>query len=133
MAFNTEEQSAILVTDVDNSAAQGDHATQGFPNTQDRIFLLSYQEVYKYYPEDEEKFRSPTEYAVANGAHTYGHYGIWWLRTSYEENGSILPGYIACVPCHKDFVGFIGYYNASLHKPGICPAIWVNLNSGVLN
>ena len=49
-AFSTEEQSAILVTDVDNSDGQcyNGWGTSGGNNTQDRIFLLSYAEANKY-------------------------------------------------------------------------------------
>lgn len=73
-AFSAKEQTAILLTDVDNSAGQGnpkyseEHVDSG-NNTQDKVFLLSYAEANKYLEvgskTNGEKARtSLTEYAL---------------------------------------------------------------------
>ena len=96
-AFTPEEQSAILLTDVDNSAAQGyaGFGASGGNNTQDRIFLLSCAEAYRYFGatyDDTENMHSrltPTAYAVRAGARTNSTLrtangnitGWWWLRS----------------------------------------------------
>jgi hypothetical protein len=49
-AFTPEEQSAILVTDVRNDSSQCyGWTTSGGKDTQDRIFLLSYAEAFKFF------------------------------------------------------------------------------------
>ena len=50
-AFTVDEQSAILMTDVDNSDSQGcsEWNTTGGNNTKEQIFLLSYAETCQYF------------------------------------------------------------------------------------
>lgn len=50
-AFTTEEQKAILTTEVDNSASQGcrEWNQDGSNNTRDQVFILSYREANQYY------------------------------------------------------------------------------------
>ena len=91
-AFNMDEQAAILLTDVDNSASQcfdfttvskGAKKTKGGNDTQDRLFLLSYAEAKQYFgieyreniDSDNVKARvQPTAYCVAHGAFTNSDY-----------------------------------------------------------
>lgn len=103
-AFTAEEQTAILTSDVDNSDGQGfdfttvyDYAEKvtGGNNTQDRIFLLSCNEAYRYYEvtfkneRNNESRVAPTAYAKQNGASTNtkkktadgAKAGWWWLRS----------------------------------------------------
>ncbi len=80
-AFSAEERAAILVTEVDCSAAQGYGRwnTSGGSNTQDQIFLLSFGEANRYlgvkYTDDDDgsNIRSritPTNYTLKAGAWT---------------------------------------------------------------
>ena len=113
-AFNTEEQKAILLTDVDNSDFQGYTASMGggeggdyveewiVPggnNTRDQIFLLSYHEAFEQYCISyETRMCVPTEYALSKGAETGEDYeemfritldgrytSDWWLRSLGES------------------------------------------------
>lgn len=74
--FTQEEQTAILLTDVDNSRAQGysSWATDGGSDTQDMVFLLSYADAQYYfglvYGDKNNRMArtNPTPYALARGA-----------------------------------------------------------------
>lgn len=96
-AFTQEEQTAILLTDVDNSRAQGysSWATDGGSDTQDMVFLLSYADAQYYfglvYGDKNNRMArtNPTPYALARGAWvssddpTYdGKYAAWWWLRS---------------------------------------------------
>ena len=137
-AFSSTEQKAILTTAVDNSSSQGYSKwnTRGGNNTQDKIFLLSCGEAYKYLGvtwEDSNNIKSrtsPTAYAVQAGAQTSDSNktaggkaaGWWWLRSpgyyqsgaaSVLDSGSLLGGYV-------------------INNGGcVRPALWVNLDSGI--
>ena len=96
-AFPTDERKKILLTDVNNSAAQGYDGwdTRDGNPTQDYLFLLSYAEANRYLGVtfngvDNVKARlAPTAYAIAHGAYTNTLYqteagensAFWWLRS----------------------------------------------------
>ena len=141
-AFTAKEQTGILTTAVDNSAAQGysDWSTSGGNNTQDKVFLLSFAEANKYfgvryYEEagagDNVKARvQPTAYAIAQGAWTNIDYktesgepaGFWWLRS---PGGS--RSYAAFVYAGGSLSS--SYVDYVLHV--VRPALWVDLKSGI--
>ena len=137
-AFTEEEQSAILVTEVDNSSDQGYYnmyfeSTPG-NNTMDRIFLLSYHEAYKqYFTSDKSRLCAPTDYALANGAHVGHSYqadgryaGFWLLRTSGINKNSKQPSLL--------FVGHDGQcsdIDIDTPNKNVRPALWINLDSGI--
>ncbi len=96
-AFTEEEQQAILITEVGNSPAQGHSRYQANSgnNTQDQIFLLSYQEANRYLDVTYED-RDNVKARVAPTAHAIAHHawqakgmkteegvdaGRWWLRS----------------------------------------------------
>ena len=102
-AFTPEEQDKILLTEVDNSLSQdrSGRSTSGSKNTQDRIFLLSYNEAWDLFSTDEARRCEGTDYAVyVMWGHDPAHgnnYVSWWLRTpiyyrgmaeTVEENGT---------------------------------------------
>ena len=147
-AFNPEEQSSILITEVDNSDAQGfdwttveGDGTTGGNNTEDRIFLLSCAEADRYLGvkchnidagDNVQSRVAPTKYAISNRAFAdYGdedraacktsdgkRAGWWWLRS---------PGdYQANAAVVSQFGSFTTKY---ADNEFICvrPALWVNL------
>lgn len=151
-AFSTEEQSAILVTEVDNSDAQGfdwtkaeGGQTTGGNNTEDKIFLLSCAEAIQYFDtkymgvegsENNVAARvSPTKYALNNGAYVDENdyqiacktsdgnkAGWWWLRSPGDYQGNAAA------------VSFYGSFASKYSDNSyICirPALWVNLDSGI--
>ena len=138
-AFTQEEQTAIMLTDVDNSRAQGysSWATDGGSDTQDMVFLLSYADAQYYfglvYGDKNNRMArtSPTPYALARGAWvssddpTYdGKYAAWWwLRSPGGEQNCA-----ARVSPEGGLVGSSVSYTYTM----IRPVIWVDLSSAVL-
>lgn len=138
-AFTQEEQTAILLTDVDNSRAQGysSWATDGGSDTQDMVFLLSYADAQYYfglvYGDKNNRMArtNPTPYALARGAwvssdaSTYdGKYAAWWwLRSPGGEQNRA-----ARVSPEGGLVGSSVSYTYTM----IRPVIWVDLSSAVL-
>ena len=140
-AFSAKEQSAIVLTNMDNSASQGysKWSTSGGNNTQDKIFLLSYAEANKYLGvtyEDSNNTKSrvaPTAYAKKQGAYSYDSYkttegsaaGCWWLRS---------PGRVQfSAECVDPFGSFSYDYVSGFSGLSCCvrPALWINLESGI--
>ena len=83
-AFSEEEQAAIALTDVDNSAAQGnmDWYDKDGNDTQDKVYLLSYQEANRYFPREEDRICAVTDHALFHYAYSGdGDAGWWWLRS----------------------------------------------------
>lgn len=139
-AFNSAEQAIILTTSVDNNKEQcySSWSKNDGNNTQDKIFLLSYAEVKKYFdvvywknagPKENKKPRiAPTAYAIAQGASTFSLYktvdgadsGWWWLR-SLGQNGIE----VAAVGASGCLHSFSAYETSA----SICPAMWVNIDS----
>ena len=95
-AFSELQQQIILTTTVDNSAASTGYSSNSYvcENTQDKVFLLSYQDVINsnygfssdYSEYDTARQKKTTDYAQAQGAYTststdYVGNGCWWLRS----------------------------------------------------
>ena len=115
-AFSPEEQSAILITEVDNSSSQNyKHIkTDGGNNTQDQLFLLSYAEAHHYFGVEDVSETgssnnlvsrvSPTAYVFSrlqfseNTKFTQTADGekalCWWLRSPGSDQS--LAGYVDC-------------------------------------
>ena len=136
-AFSATEQSAILLTHVDNSGSQGyKWSTDGGNDTQDKIFLLSHAEANKYFDvttDNDENTKSrvePTAYAIENGAWTSSNNKTadgkaavrWWLRS---------PGYDLNLAAGVYTDGSLFYTSVSSTSGSVRPALWVNLDSGI--
>ena len=110
-AFTAEEQAAILLTDVDNSKAQGSQysTVSDGEDTQDRLFLLSCKEFDQYANTIWLNTHSTkagvilTSYAGERGAEQNDRYyipdgpfmifpGWWWLRSpgQYRNQASVV-------------------------------------------
>lgn len=94
-AFGTPDQNAILTTLVDNSASTTSSSSNSYAsnNTNDKIYLLSYQDsINSNYgfststSSNNTRYAVTTDYVRAKGAYigtstnTYGN-GLWWLRS----------------------------------------------------
>ena len=137
-AFSAAEQSAILMTNVDNSKSQGysEWNTDGGNNTEDRIFLLSYAEANRYLGvtyDDSNNLKSrvaPTAYALAHGALTKDSNmtadgaaaGWWWLRSPGSHQRSVADVYT---------YGSLNIYYVNTDFVVVRPAFWLNLESGI--
>ena len=138
-AFSKDEQSAILITEVDNSDAQGcsRYIIYGGNNTQDKTFLLSFSEANRYlgvkhWTEDDENNKksrvAPTEYAIQAGADAHSYdltadgepAGAWWLRS---------PGELPNSASDVFSLGRLGYGLVNLDGLVVRPALWLDLNA----
>lgn len=123
-AFSTEEQSAIVVTTVDNSKSQGNSSwsTDGGNNTQDRIFLLSYAEAKKYFKSNSDRVCSDTKYCSEHNNIVYGNVW-WWLRSLGSSASSATT---------VGSNGSLGYsYSVSYGDGVVRPAFWLDLTSDI--
>ena len=144
-AFSTVEQSAILITDVDNSAGQGYSGfekTKGGNNTQDRIFLLSYAEASSYLGVDSENYKYhvvPTDYAITQWTYKSNKTAVgeptvwWWLRSPGPKQDMVccvgVDGKLCLGDTDSDFSlgGNKEYYGFIC----VLPAFWLNLESNI--
>lgn len=97
------------------------YKTQRGESTYDRIFLLSIDEVNKYFSSSEKTKCIVTPLAKKNGAYcdTF-NYGYWWLRTTGEySNEASYIFYIGGVSTKG--------YDATGTIFGVRPAMWISL------
>ena len=116
-AFTPEEQAAICLTRVDNGKAQQkpEYHTDGGRDTEDRIFLLSYAEAWKYFPAAKDRRCRPTPLAKARGAYIRSGYCWWWLRS---------PGYFDEVNLSVFCGGAAHNCHIFTTAGGVRPALW---------
>ena len=110
-AFSTTEQSIIKSSKV-TADANPEYSTDPGNDTTDKVFLLSINEVNKYFSSNEAGKCVPTDYAINKGADTYCVYTVdgkatcgWWLRSpgdgstdaAYVSNG----GDVGCGGCGR--------------------------------
>ncbi len=137
-AFTSAEQDAINQVTVANND-NSDWGVEGGNNTQDKIFLLSIEEVtnrdYGFLSDgdgkDETRKRKNTAY-IANGGKIgsitmvgEGSNDEWWLRS---------PGNRADEAAYVSYDGSIwanGRYNVGTYIYAVCPALHLNLSSDV--
>ncbi len=132
-AFSESEKNMILLTEVDNSAAQGraGRFISTGNNTEDYIYLLSVHEVEEvYFHSDDERLRGMTDYAMAKGVE-YNHkrdefvnghrLGCWWLRTNHFENDASAAA--------VNTGGFIYSSIVCDDMAGACPVLWVSMDA----
>lgn len=128
-AFNAEEQAQIQNTTV-SADKNPEYNTNPGNATTDKVFLLSINEVEKYFNSDEARKCAPTAYAKAQGAYTSDIYKTasgaatcwWWLRSpgdyqTYAAN-VLNGGSVNCTGHH------VHYDNDAVR-----PALWINLDS----
>lgn len=127
-AFSTEEQKMIQSTNV-SADENPEYDTDPGKATTDKVFLLSINEVNKYFASDEERMCVPTAYAIANGAYTSDSYTKggaatcwWWLRSrgrSQDDAAGVGRG------------GGVHERGDGVFSDGGCvrPALWINLAS----
>ena len=128
-AFNAEEQAQIQNTTV-SADKNPEYNTNPGNATTDKVFLLSINEVEKYFNSDEARKCAPTAYAKAQGAYTSDIYKTasgaatcwWWLRS---------PGYNQNVAAFVNNDGSVNYYgnNVNYAHDAVRPALWINLDS----
>ena len=80
-AFNADEASAILKTELNNSICNG-CGMYGGGDTVDNVFLLSVDEASKYFADRIDLATTVTEFAEKRGSYCdENKQGFWWLRS----------------------------------------------------
>ena len=128
-AFNAEEQAQIQNTTV-SADKNPEYNTNPGNATTDKVFLLSINEVEKYFNSDEARKCAPTAYAKAQGAYTSDSYKTasgaatcwWWLRSPGNNQNDAARVYNdGSVSCSGTYVINDNY--------AVRPALWINLDS----
>lgn len=120
-AFSTEEKDSIVLATV-KAQKNPYYDTNPGNDTNDRIFLLSFEETEYYFATFKERICIPTAYSLAQNEHIakYENGCFWWLRTPGENAEKA-----ACVGNFgilSDFSLGVGY-----NGNGVRPAMWIKL------
>ena len=128
-AFNAEEQAQIQNTTV-SADKNPEYNTNPGNATTDKVFLLSINEVEKYFNSDEARKCAPTAYAKAQGAYTSDSYKTasgaatcwWWLRS---------PGFDQGRAAGVSSDGSVYYIGLSVNcvTDAVRPALWIDLSA----
>lgn len=145
-AFSSEEQKRIATTKVKNED-NPEYGTEGGKDTKDKVFLLSIEEVLRYFDpdpiaEDHARYAYATRYAFENGAWIYdldafdcGYASTgfvysttgsscWWLRSPGDSSrGAASVHSFGSVACGGSSAGNRIRYDV------VRPAFWLNLES----
>ena len=125
-AFSESEKSMIADTKV-TAEENPNYSTNPGNDTTDKIFLLSINEVNKYFTTDESRKCVPTAYAIEQGAYTVSSETSggkatcrWWLRSPGSSQ------HLASIVRYDGSVLGSGY---SVDGSDDCvrPALWINL------
>lgn len=122
-AFTGDEQQLIQVSAIETPGYYSELGLyMGGPDTEDKVFLLSKEELREYLPEDADRLCLPSEYALSAGAGTDedGHC-FWWTRSPGNHHGKI---------CVINPNGYLDPDGRVLYTY-IClrPAVWVNIRN----
>ena len=130
-AFTDAEKAFVPVVTVEvhknpkfNSNSESD--------TRDRVFLLSIEEVQKYFVSDAERICQPTEYAKTRGRRTGSEDTDWWLRTQGIRTPERNNNYISLVTSDGsiNFSGIQATGDATFTgEYCIRPALWIDLTA----
>ena len=121
IAFTREEAEYIIPTNVPADENEYYPSRQG-PDTLDKIFLLSIDEVKRYFPEKESRAYENTAYTARIKRENTVVSGKWGLRTVARSNG------IVFVSCVDDIdIGALYKIEPIDYRFGIRPAMWVAL------
>ena len=118
-AFNEEEKTKIKSSTV-TADANPEYDTDPGNNTGDKVFLLSINEVRKYFSTWEARKCVPTDYAIAQGACVSDSHCWWWLRS---------PGYDSDYAARVYNDGDVYYYGYGVDDDYDCvrPALWIEI------
>ena len=121
-AFSTAERAAILTTNVKNDPSQGyaGYRKNGGIDTEDKVFLLSYAEAWKYFT-NADRACLATTYALKQGAYGSSTSKTWyWLRSPGEEETG---------PCMVLWDGTLDYDMYDGCSGGVRPCIRIDLTN----
>ena len=119
-AFSAEEQNSIISSPV-TAYSNPSHSMSPGNNTTDKVFLLSINEVNKYFSSDSARQCQGTAYCYALGAYKAGNGNCWWWLRSPGNNFD-----------HAAYVNYDGSVNNSgsfvYDNMAVRPAIWIDIS-----
>jgi len=126
--FTAEEQAHIFLAQIENPSNPW-YNTSGCQTTADRIFILSIQEVVRYFSDSGQLNQTANEAGCIDDNYnstriakdSTGSSSQWWLRSS-----GINPLYVAYVDADGVIVVEGERFNASKNG-GVRPALWLHL------
>ncbi len=127
-AFSSDEKKAVAETSV-SADKNPEYDTNPGNNTTDNVFLLSINEVNKYFSSDSARQCAPTDYAIAQGAYANSDYKVdgkaacvWWLRS---------PGSNQRIAAFVNLDGAIYCWGNKVSSDNDCvrPALWINVGA----
>lgn len=121
-AFSSSEHAAIVQTTV-TADENPKYDTDPGSATTDKVFLLSIDEVNKYFSSDSARQCRPTAYAVANGTYKGDNGNCWWWLRSPGFDQDRAP-YVL----NGGSVYYIGNY-VNCDYGAVRPAMWINLDA----
>lgn len=136
-AFTDEEQEIISTTEVDNSASTTDSLSNSYVcnNTEDKIFLLSYQDLLKNdygfnssaSGFDIAKMKKTTDYSRAKGiwSNMESDVGYWWSRSSTYQDEMANSVSLVCES------GEVKCLNVDDQTVGVVPALHIERKSKI--
>ena len=127
--FNSKERKIILESQLENKVWPEDKVPSD-NNTEDKVFLLSFDEVNKYMPNQQDRI----------GYNYKGETRRWWLRTPIREPKDEYPTEQMIIHDHGEIVYplFEEYYSSEWNYEGyasfddawcVRPAIWVDTST----
>ena len=87
-AFSSYHQEMILDTEV-TADRNPEYSTDSGSDTNDKIYLLSIDEVKKYFNSQSSRMCQPTVYAKVQGSYLVDSNSWWWLRTPGKDGKHI--------------------------------------------
>lgn len=115
-AFNSYEKGSILVTEVRTTDWVNKMFCDNcdYVDTQDRVFLLSAEEVKKYFPEQDSRIQEKSKYAQYTLEDDWKSANAWWLRNKgfYNSAGLLV-----------EWDGGFDWYGGTQNIRGIRPAM----------
>ena len=139
IAFNNEDKEYINTTFVDNQTVDDSQKEYSSFNTNDKVFLLNYQDAINsdYFSNNEDRYISSTDYAKSQNAYksfsgAYTGNGQWLLRTPADKSGLVCEvtykGTVLNTAYQQDYLNLNNFANNTDYN--IRPAIQLSLISG---
>lgn len=118
-AFLSSEQNYIVTTTV-TADSNPEYDTNPGNDTQDKVFLLSIDELNTYFDSEEARICYPTDYAIDNGVNVKNNACWWWLRS---------PGVSRCIAVDVLDGGYVYSHGDSVNVDniGVRPALWLSV------
>ena len=117
-SFTSKEKTMITESTLYNGSYYSNKNDD--PTTQDHVFLLTAEEVKKYFPTDDLRACQATQYAKANGTYfIYNDQCCWWTRT---------PSGLGDVVIINAGGSIEYFYPGTVESCGIRPAMWIDLS-----